>query len=76
MLLFLVLGTGTVISLAVSAYEVRHSQQQWCTALNLLTKRKIAAPADPRANPSRENAYIYYQTFLDIHRRFGCQETP
>lgn len=70
--LFLVLGAGTGISLAVSAYEVHHSQQQWCTALDLLTKRQIQAPANPKANPSRVNAYLYYETFLGLHHRFGC----
>lgn len=70
--LFLVLGAGTGISLAISAYEVRHSQQQWCTALNLLTAHPVPRPADPKANPSRENAYVYYRTFLDIRDRFSC----
>jgi hypothetical protein len=70
--LFLVLAAGVVINLAITTLEVRHSQQQWCTALDLLTAHPVQKPADPAANPSRENAYIYYRTFLDIHHRFGC----
>jgi hypothetical protein len=70
--LFLVLGAGVVINLAITQWEVRHSQQQWCSALDLLTARPIPSPSDPKANPSRENAYLYYKTFVDIHHRFGC----
>lgn len=70
--LFLVLGAGVVINFAITGYEVRHSQQQWCTALGLLTAHPVPSPADPKANPSRENAYVYYRTFLDIRDRFSC----
>lgn len=51
---------------------LHRSNQNWCAALVLLTGNPVPRPADPAANPSREQAYELYQDFIAIERRFGC----
>lgn len=55
-----------------SAAALSRSQHDWCATLDLLTRHRVPRPADPAANPSRENAYIYYSVFLEQRHRFGC----
>jgi hypothetical protein len=49
------------------------SQQQMCTVIVLLTAHKVPKPANPAANPSREEAYQFYLTFLKLQRDYNCQ---
>ena len=70
LVLIWVLGAGA--NLLFTAHEVNVSQHRWCQTLDLLTAHAVARPADPRANPSRENAYIFYRDVTDLRHRFGC----
>ena len=69
LLLTLIVGAGNLIA---TYQAVNHSQHQWCSTLDLLTSRQVARPADPKANQSRENAYIFYTNLVKLRRNFGC----
>lgn len=55
-----------------TAHEVNGSQHQWCSTLTLLTSRPVPRPADPGANPSREQTYVLYSDFVQLRHRLGC----
>ena len=55
-----------------TAHAVNKSQHQWCATLTLLTARQVLKPADAKADPSRENAYIFYTNLLTLRHGFGC----
>ena len=67
----LVLAVG-LANLLWTAHVVNTSQRQWCATLTLLTARPVPKPSDPAANPSRENAYIFYSNLVQLRQRFGC----
>jgi hypothetical protein len=52
--------------------EISANNQQWCTALRVLTKTPVAPPVDPARNPSRVFAYNLYESFMSIEKKFGC----
>jgi hypothetical protein len=56
----------------INTWQIHRSQQQWCSALDLLTQTVVTPPADPKTNPSREGQYQLYTDFVDIKHRFGC----
>lgn len=49
------------------------NNQDWCTALKILTKTPVKYPADPKANPSRVFSYDLYESFRSIEIKFGCK---
>jgi hypothetical protein len=53
-------------------YEVYESQHQWCTVLTLLTSHPVPKPADPAANPSRQQGWLLYSDFVTVRDRFRC----
>ena len=62
----------TGASVMFAANEVSSNNRQWCDTLTLLTSRPVPKPADPRANPSRAQAYVLYADFVALRRHFGC----
>jgi len=56
--------------------DVRHQVQvgnhRWCATLQLLTADPVPKPDDPKANPSRQNAYVFYVNLLQLRNEFGC----
>ena len=70
----LLLAFGLVTEYALTLHVLSDSQQQWCTTLDLLTKDKVPYPSDPKANPSRVEAYILYKDFVSIRDEFGCPQ--
>jgi hypothetical protein len=66
----LALAIGGAWLLALHAQNA--SQHKWCTTLELLTQQRIPDPADAAANPSRENAYLFYIHLKELEREFGC----
>lgn len=56
----------------ISAWQVHQDQLQWCATLDLLTSQPVPRPANPAANPSREQAYQLYTDFMALRGRFGC----
>lgn len=63
---------GTLLSIWIGLHAVSTSQHRWCSTLELLTKHPVSKPSDPKANPSRENAYIFYSNLKILERQFGC----
>lgn len=53
-------------------WQVGSSERHWCSALQTLTQHKVPKPADPAANPSRQEGYVLYTEFLKIRGEFGC----
>ena len=70
---------SVLLFVGASSYAIWHgnhtiyaNNQDWCTALKILTKTPVAYPADPAKNPSRVFAYNLYTSFRDIEGKFGC----
>jgi hypothetical protein len=59
-------------NLAATYLEVRASNHTWCATLDLLTSRPVPRPADPAANPSREQTYVLFTDFTDLRHHLGC----
>jgi hypothetical protein len=53
-------------------HYVSAQNAKWCSTLVLLTATPVAAPADPGANPSREQAFVLYSDFRHLRRELGC----
>ena len=51
---------------------VHGDDRNWCATLDLLTSHRVPRPADPGANPSREQAYRFYVVFEQRRRTLGC----
>ncbi len=56
----------------LTIYTLNRSQHNWCETLALLTEKVVIKPANPTANPSRENAYLFYTHLKQLERNFGC----
>jgi hypothetical protein len=50
----------------------QHQHAQWCQAWDVLTTNPVPKPADPAANPSREDAYNQYHEFTVLKQSYGC----
>lgn len=72
LVVFLALITSQVGAYALSLYNEHRANQQWCAALTVLTQEKQNPPADPHADPSREESFLLYQDLVDLKHRFGC----
>lgn len=72
MLMLALLAAGVITNAFVTGHQIQHRQQQWCAALQILTATPVPKPADPKANPSRVQAYRLYEDFVVIEREFGC----
>ena len=77
--LFAVAAVLAVLALLGNAAlhsEIREAVQQgnhrWCATLQLLTAQPVPKPDDPAANPSRENAWVFYVNLLQLRNEFGC----
>ena len=51
---------------------IQADDHRWCSTLDLLTSHPAAKPADPKANPSRVQAYQLYTDFLNRRHSLGC----
>jgi hypothetical protein len=69
---FVLVIAGVGYAIYHSQHELSTNNQQWCTALRILTKTPVAYPADAKANPSRVFAYDLYESFESIEGKFGC----
>lgn len=73
-----VVAAGLIADYAVATWRadeaVRNSQQVLCGIVDLVTASPVPQPADPRANPSRETSYRFYQAFVTVGREYRCDE--
>lgn len=72
-LLFALIVAGSAFAIWQSRVAIANSDRQWCATLTLLTARRVPRPADPAANPSREDAWVFYRNLTTLRDRFGCQ---
>jgi hypothetical protein len=64
---------GSIIGgYALSLRALYDSQHQLCAAFTLLTARPVLRPAHPSANPSREQAYEFYEDMIQVERNYRC----
>jgi hypothetical protein len=68
LLAFILAGSA----LLITGREIAANDAKWCTAMVLITSHPVPVPADPAANPSREQAYQLYTTFRALRRSLGC----
>ena len=72
----LVFGLLVIAAIGLSAgftyWQVTSSQHNWCQALRTITEHPVPKPTDPNNNPSRRQAYILYQEFVNLKGDFGC----
>lgn len=66
------LAAAIIGAYALGLHAIDTSQHHWCTTLALLTEKPVPQPADPAANPSREDAYLFYVHLKELERDFGC----
>lgn len=71
-LIVLMLVAAVGGSYFLGLHAISQSQHKWCTTLALLTEQQVPRPADPKANPSRENAWLFYVHLKELERGFGC----
>jgi hypothetical protein len=71
---------SVLLVIGAASYAIWHgnnsisaNNQDWCTALTILTKTPVVYPADPGANPSRVFSYDLYESFRSIEIKFGCK---
>lgn len=74
-IIFSVLLVAGAVSYAIwhGNNTISANNQDWCTALKILTKTPVEYPADPKANPSRVFSYNLYESFRSIEIKFGCK---
>lgn len=77
--LFWWLAAIAVVSLALAAanvaftvHQVSANDQKFCQVITGFTAVPVPKPADPAANPSREQSYEWYLRFADLGRSLGC----
>lgn len=56
----------------LASREVSTSEHKWCSTLDLLTSHRVPKPTEPQANPSREQAWIFYSDFVSLRQQLGC----
>ena len=71
-ILVLIVAVLTGASLVQNARTITNDDHKWCSAMTLLTERPVPKPADPAANPSREQTYRFYMTFVELKHSLGC----
>lgn len=59
-------------SMLFTVYEVSASDHKFCAVVSGFTAVRVPAPADPKADPSRERQYEWYQRFVRLGRDLGC----
>jgi len=58
--------------LVFTSLDVSASDRKFCDVIHGFTAVQVQQPADPAANPSRENQWLWYQRFVSLGRSLGC----
>lgn len=59
-------------SLLYAAHLANSTGHKFCAIVHTATAHRVPKPADPKANPSRQNAYVFYAEFVELGRQLGC----
>lgn len=65
-------AAGTAVAVWQAQQGTAAANREWCTVLDLLTRKPVTKPADPVAKPAREAQFELYQDFVQLKRQFGC----
>lgn len=68
----LMLVGSIFLNYTLAEKAVNASQHNWCDALELLTSKPVPQPSNPRANQSRETAFVFYENLKTLEIRFHC----
>jgi hypothetical protein len=73
---FVVLVLISILCSAVAiGYGIRQddtTKHDFCDIVHSATLNPVPKPADPKANPSREANYVFYEQFVVLKKRLGC----
>lgn len=67
--LALLLSAGNLL---FTVHEVSANNHKFCQVVAGVTAVPLPKPANPAANPSRENQYEWYERFVSLGRSLGC----
>lgn len=70
--LVIIVFLATSANLLFTARYVASDDHKWCAAMTLLTAHPVPRPAHPAANPSREQTWQFYETFVHLRHSLGC----
>lgn len=59
-------------SMLFTVNYVQGTNRDFCGVVTAATATPVQRPADPAANPSREQAWEWYQRFMALGRSLGC----
>jgi len=59
-------------SMLFTVHEVTSNDRKFCQVITGFTAVPVPKAADPRANPSRETSYEWYERFVRLGRDIGC----
>lgn len=65
---FALSGAGLLWTAHVSAADDR----KFCGVVTGVTSVRVPQPANPKANPSRETSWQWYERFVRLSRDLGC----
>lgn len=79
--LMLLVGGADLLWSAHLADQVRdqavqqdqQTRQVLCTLIGPVVAVPVPKPPDPKANPSRETTYEWYERYLSVSKSFRCQ---
>ena len=63
----------SLLSILYSVRLITDSNHQWCDIVNTIVVTPVPKPPDPKAHPSRQRAYEYYQKFVKLDISLGCR---
>jgi hypothetical protein len=67
--LAILLAATSILFTVVYVHYVDH---EFCQVVTAATQTPVARPADPAANPSREQSWEWYERFVMLGHRLGC----
>lgn len=51
---------------------VKSTEREFCAVVTATTATPVPKPANPAANPSRQNQWEWYERFVSLGRSLGC----
>jgi hypothetical protein len=60
------------LSILFTVHYVNTANHKFCQVIRAATATPVQKPANPAANPSREQAFEWYQRYRDLGRSLGC----
>ncbi len=66
------IAIAVLLCVGFTWWQVRSASRDWCGLLTDLTSVPVPQPADPAANPDREQDYRFYTELARLRTEFGC----